>query len=77
MELEKYDESIAYYDKALDTDSVNVNAINGKANTYVKLCKIDNALKLYNESLEINPGNKNSMNGIKIAKSIVTDCIVK
>ena len=47
--LKKYDESLQYYDKILNIDPSNVNALNGKAIALKNLKKYDESLQYYDK----------------------------
>jgi tetratricopeptide (TPR) repeat protein len=55
-------ESIFFYDKALEIDAKNTDALNGKGAVYGDLKQYDEALKYYNKALEIDPRYINTLN---------------
>src|SRR5690606_28612961 len=60
IELNKvgnYNESIAYFDKALTLDSNNVIALNEKGNAYGGLGDYSKAIASYNKALALEPKN--------------------
>jgi TolB-like protein/Flp pilus assembly protein TadD len=56
-----WDQSIAYFEKALALDPRNMELIRGAAYTYAMLRQFPAALKLYDRALDITPDNPNTM----------------
>jgi tetratricopeptide (TPR) repeat protein len=53
----KYDEEIKMYDKVLNIEPRNFDALNGKGAAFIDLHKPDDALIWLNKALEIEPQN--------------------
>ena len=53
--LNKYDEAIKAYDKAIEINPQNSMAWYNKGNVFTNLNKYDEAIKAYDKAIEINP----------------------
>ncbi len=53
----KWEETVAYYDRALGLDPRNVELLTEAARNYDDLRRFDNALKLYDRALDIRPND--------------------
>ena len=56
-DLNKNDEAIKAYDKAIEINPQDSNAWDNKGNALYDLNKTDEAIKAYNKAIEINPQN--------------------
>jgi tetratricopeptide (TPR) repeat protein len=60
-----YDESIAYFDKALEIDPDNTAALNNKGLALAKLGEYDESIAYFDKALEIDPNDAYSLNNKK------------
>ena len=65
----KYEESIKYYDKILEINPNDVNALLNKGSIFIELDKFDESIKHYDKILEINPNDVNALASKGIALS--------
>ena len=61
--LNKSDEAITAYDKAIEINPQNSYAWADKGDALVKLGKSDEAIKAYDKAIEINPRNLIALEG--------------
>ena len=59
--LGKYNEAIEYYDKALEIDPENAEALNNKGVALDDLGKYNEAIEYYDKVLEIDPKHADSI----------------
>jgi len=65
----KYEESIKYYDKILEVNPNDANALLNKGSVLIELNKFDEAIKYYDKILEVNPNDANALTSKGIALS--------
>lgn len=70
-ELEIYDDAIKYYEKALDLDTNNYNAINNIGVCYEKLGNYEFAKKYYESAISIDSENKLALNNLKLLNDLM------
>ena len=63
FQLEKYDEAIKCYDKAMEIQPNYSYAWSGKGNVYSNLKKYDEAIKCYDKAIELESDNVYAWNG--------------
>ena len=59
---QKYDEALQYFDKVLDIDPSNVNALNNKGLALDHLQRYDEALQYFDKALTIDPSSFSALN---------------
>jgi len=57
-QLRRYDDAIAFFDRALEKDPISINAIEGKAQTFMKMGRLDDAVRCYEERIGDLPDNE-------------------
>ena len=57
-------DSVSTYQKTLQLDPKNLNALIGTASALVALERYDEAIQYYNEALSVDPENNNAKNGL-------------
>ncbi len=60
--LNKSDEALKVYDKAIEINPQNTDAWNNKGDALTELNRSDEALKAYDKAIEINPQNTDAWN---------------
>ena len=65
----KYEESITYYNKILEINPNDVDALLNKGSILIELDKFDESIKYYNKILEINPNHVDALASKWIALS--------
>ena len=66
-----YSEAIIYYDKALDINSTNINALYNKALAFDRLGNITDAITNYQKVLAITPDDTDTLNNIGLDLDIL------
>ena len=67
LSLGKYDEAIEYFDKSLETDPDNDDALNFKGVSLESLGKYDEAIEYFDKAIEIHPDNEKALNNKGLA----------
>ena len=62
INLERYDEAIQYFDKALQIDPNDTVALNNKGDALYQLGKYDEAIQNYDKALQIDPNDTVALN---------------
>lgn len=62
-ENEKFEESLFYFNKALELDPNNFYILHSKGYALENLGKYQEALKYYDKVLNVNPGDENGLKG--------------
>ncbi len=65
--LNKSDEALKAYDKAIEINPQNTDSWNNKGDVLTKLNKSDEALKAFDKAIEINPQNADAWNNKGVA----------
>jgi tetratricopeptide (TPR) repeat protein len=62
QDLQRYDEALQYYDKVLEIDPKDIDALYDKASVLEDLERYDEALQYYDKVLDIDPKDIDAMN---------------
>jgi tetratricopeptide (TPR) repeat protein len=62
QDLQRYDEALQYYDKVLEIDPKDIDALYDKASVLEDLQRYDEALQYYDKVLDIDPKDIDAMN---------------
>ena len=73
FDAEDFDEAITYYDKVLEIDSSDIDALNGKAEALENIGKHDEAIIYYDKVLEIDSSDIDALNGKATALENIGD----